>query len=772
MRTCMRLKFTFFLVVILGWSASALAFEPFKVEELRVEGLERISLGTVYNYLPVKVGDVMDEPLSSAAIHALFRTGFFRDVVLEREGNTLVVFVAERPAIASIEFEGNSDIPTDQLTEQLKLIGFSQGRVFDRSMLDKVKQELKRQYLGRGKYNARIRSIVTPQERNRVAIKLEIAEGEVASIHHLNIVGNRSFTEKELERKFLLGTDGGWFSDKDQYSKQKLAADLETLRSFYMDKGYINFAVVSTQVSITPDKRHVYITINVNEGEKYTVRDVQIQGDTIVPKEQLAELIPIQSGEVFSRKKITQSTQRIGDALGNHGYAFANINPIPEVDKDKREVSLTYFVDPGKRVYVRRINLSGNIRTDDEVLRRELRQMEGGWISTSAIERSRTRLNRLGYFEDVSVKTPTVPGTSDQVDLDMGVVERSTFGSFNFGVGYGNEQGMLVNASIDWQNFMGSGKKFSINFDNSKVNRVYSLNFTDPYHTLDGVSRSIRMFYRETDSGEANTADYTTDNFGASVRYGVPVSEYDTVRYGLSYEHTRLNTDELTSQEILDFCADAATAEDCQFESYNVDVGWSRDSRNRAIFPDEGGNLLLSGEVSLPVSDTSLNFYRLRLNKQHYFPLTDSLTYTVEGEAAYADVYGVNNLLAPYNRYYAGGIRSVRGFRGNRLFSTAGTRDENNDPLGGNARLLGKMELIFPPPWELDSKSMRLMAFIDAGNVYNTNEGIELDQLRYSTGLSMVWMTPVGPLTFSYALPLNDEEGDEVENFQFTLGTL
>lgn len=768
----MRLMRPLLFCAALGWSASSLAFDAFQVKELRVEGLERISLGTVYNYLPLKVGDVVDEPLSSAAIHALFRTGFFRDVVLEREGDTLVVFVAERPAIASIEMEGNSDIPTEQLTEQLKLIGFSQGRVFDRSMLDKVKQELERQYLARGKYNVRIRSTVTPQERNRVAVKLEIAEGEVASIHHLNIVGNHAFDEDDLTDKFLLGTDGGWFSDKDQYSKQKLAADLETLRSHYMDNGYINFDVLSTQVSITPDKRHVYITINISEGEKYTVREVLIQGETLVPREQLAELVSIQPGAVFSRKEVTESTQRISDALGNLGYAFANINPIPDLDKEKREVTLSYFVDPGKRVYVRRINLSGNIRTDDEVLRREMRQMEGAWISTSKVERSRTRLNRLGYFDDVTVKTPTVPGSPDLVDLNMNVIEHTTFGSFNFGLGYGDTEGVLVNASIDWQNFMGSGKKFSINFDNSDVNRTYSFNFTDPYSTVDGVSRTVSMFYRESDYAEEDISDYATDSYGAALRYGVPVSEYDTVRYGVGYEHTRLFTTSDTSIEILDFCSDAATVEDCQFDTYSLEAGWSRDTRNRAIYPDKGGLLSLTGEVAVPLTDTSLNFYKLRLNKQHYFPLFKSLAYFIEGEAAYADVYGESTLLAPFERYYAGGIRSVRGFRGNSLTSTDGTRDEFGDPLGGNARLLGKMELIFPPPWELDSKSMRFMAFVDGGNVYNTDESVDLDQLRYSTGLSMAWMTPVGPLTFSYAWPLNDKENDEVERFQFTLGTL
>lgn len=761
-----------FLLLALGWSLNVQAFEPFQIEELKVEGLERIAIGTVYNYLPLKKGDTLDEDLSSAAIHALFKTGFFRDVVLERDGNTLIVFVTERPAIASIEIKGNTDIPTDKLTEQLNRIGFSEGRVFDRSMLDKVKQELERQYLALGKYNIRIRETITPLERNRVAVKLEIAEGEVASIHHLNIVGNHAFSEDELKKKFLLGTDGGWFSSRDQYSKQKLSADLETLRSYYQDRGYINFDILSTQVSITPDRRNVYITINVDEGEQYTVREVKIAGDTVVPKEQLAELVSVKSGDIFSRKEVVDSNKRISDALGNLGYAFANINPIPDIDKDKREVTLTYFVDPGKRVYVRRINLTGNVRTDDVVLRREMRQMEGGWISTSKIERSRTRLNRLGYFDDVTVKTPAVAGSPDQVDLDMAVAEQATFGSFNFGIGYGDTQGVTANASVDWQNFMGTGQKFSINVDNSSVSRRYSFNFTDPYATIDGVSRSISMYYRETDAGAANIADYTTDSYGAALRYGVPVSEYDTFRYGFGYEHTLLHLKDTTSAEIVNFCADAATTEDCQFDAYNLELGWVHDTRDRAIFPHKGGTLTLSGQVAMPLSDTSLSFYKARLNEKHYFPLTNSLTFAMEGEGAYANTYGDSKVLAPYERYYAGGIRSVRGYKGNTLISTAGTVDSNGDPLGGNARVLGNMELVFPPPWDLENKSMRFMAFVDAGNVYNTGEGIELDLLRASTGISMVWLTPVGPLTFSYAWPINEKDIDQVEHFQFTLGTL
>lgn len=760
------------LVLLLSWCVSSVAADAFVIEDIRVEGLQRISVGTVYNYLPLKVGDRLDEEKSDAAVHALFKTGFFRDVVLERDGNTLIVFLAERPAIASIDIEGNSDIPTEQLTENLKLIGFSEGRVFDRSMLEKVKQELKQQYLAMGKYNARIRSTVTPQERNRVAIRIEIAEGEVASIHHLNIVGNRAFDEEELIGKFQLGTEGGWFSSSDQYSRQKLAADLETLRSHYLDNGYINFDVLSTQVTITPDKKHVYITINIFEGEQYTVRDVVIQGKTIVPKSQLEPLISIKKGELFSRRAVTESNKRISDALGDVGYAFANVNPIPDIDKEKREVTLTYFIDPGKRVYVRRINLSGNVRTDDEVLRREMRQMEGGWISTSKVERSRTRLNRLGYFEDVTVSTPAVPGSTDQVDVNYDVQEMASFGSFNFGIGYGDVQGFLINASVNWNNFLGSGKRLSLAFNNSQISRTYSFSSTDPYWTVDGVSRSISLYYRETDAGAANTADYTRDSYGASLSFGVPVSEYDTVRYGGRYEHSKLNVDSDTSKEILDFCSDAATSSyECEFDTYSLELGWTHDTSNRAIFPTEGGKLTLTGEVALPAGDDSLTFYKVRLNKKHYIPLAKYLTLGMEAEAAYADVYGDSKVLAPYERYFAGGISTVRGYRSNSLYSTAGTLDSYGDPLGGNARLLGNLELIFPPPWEPENNSMRLKAFVDAGNVYDTYESVELDQLRMSTGLSLAWLTPVGPLTFSYAMTLNDEPGDETEAFQFTLGT-
>ncbi len=770
---------TIVFFLLLSWQLPVSALESFTIDDIRVEGLQRISVGTVYNYLTLEKGEILDSGRASAAVRALFKTGFFEDVVLEREGNTLVVFVAERPAIASVEIEGNSDIPTDQLEANLKMIGLSEGKVFNRSMLDKIRTELQRQYLSLGKYNAQVRTEVKRRERNRVALRIEVAEGEVAAIHHLNIIGNKAFSEKELRDKMILSSDGGWFGGDDQYSKQKLSGDLATLRELYLNNGYVNFLVNSTQVTITPDKRHVYITINMTEGKQYRVSEVTISGDTVVPKAKLQEMITLYKGDIFSRKELTQSSKRITDALGDNGYAFANINPIPKLDEENLQVALNYYIDPGKRVYIRRINISGNKQTQDEVLRREMRQMEGGWIASTKVERSRTRLHRLGFFDDVKVATPTVVGATNQVDLDIDVVEKESFGSFNFGIGYGDTQGLTMNTSVDWENFMGSGQRFSINFNNSDVNTVYSIDVTDPYYTLDGVSRNLKLFYRESDSAAANTTDYTSDSFGAGLGFGVPVSEYDTVRYRFDYEHTMLNTSTSTSTEILDFCTDTAEALDCEFGSYKVTGSWSRDTRNRTIFPTEGGVLSFSSEVAVGGAAglgeefrEAPQFYKLRMNKKHYLKLSDWLTFGFKGEAAYANVYGDSTVLAPYERFYAGGIRTLRGYQTNRLFSTPGTLDNYGLPLGGNARLLGSAELVLPPPFDLESKSMRFTAFIDAGNVYNTNEAVDFDQLRLTYGMALNWITPVGPLVFSYGWPINAKDGDRLESFQFSLGMM
>lgn len=769
------------LALLLVVAQHVTAAEPFTIEDIRVEGLQRIAVGTVFNYLPLKKGDVMDEKSGTAAIRALYKTGFFTDVILERDGDVLIVFVTERPAIASIEIDGNKDIPTDQLKENLKRIGFAEGRVFDRSMLDKVELDLKQQYLAMGKYSVQVKSTVTPLERNRVGIRLDIAEGDVASIKHLHIVGAKAYSESELLDELNLGVSAplAFFSDRDKYSKQKLGADLEVLRSRYMNNGYLNFEILSTQVSITPDHRDVYITIALFEGHQYRIKDVRLAGELILPEEELRKLVSIKSGDIFSRKEITESTSRISERLGDTGYAFANVNPVPDVDEEKREVSLTFFVDPGKRVTVRRINITGNAKTQDEVLRRELRQMEGGVISTEQIKRSRTRLNRLGYFEDVNVETPTVPGTQDQVDINIAVKERQAFGSLNFGIGYGDAQGFLINTSVTQDNFLGTGNRFSLEFNNSEVNTIYSFSMTDPYFTIDGISRTLNLFYRTTDAEAANVSSYTTDAYGGGIGFGVPVSEFDTVRYGFNYEHTKLNTTDTSSTQILDFCVDNATVDDCSFEAYKLSSSWTHDTRDKTIFADSGELISLSGEVAAPVSDSSLNFYKLRYSHKNFYPLRDGITFTASGELAYANVYGDSLSLAPFERYFAGGTRTIRGYRSNRVGSLATLDPVTYDPLGGNARVLANLELLFRPPFAEKSNSSRLSAFIDAGNVYaasglgfNKQKLVDAaHELRYSAGIGFYWITPVGPLSFSYARAINSQSWDSLERFQFTLGT-
>lgn len=742
------------------------AMDPFVIEDIRVEGLQRISIGTVFNYLPLKRGDTVDDKATVEAIQALYRTGFFQDVVLEREGDTLVVFVAERPAISSITFEGNKSIPTEQLLENLKRIGFAEGRVFDRSLLDKVEQELKRQYLAMGKYDMRLKSTVTPEERNRVAVRVDVAEGEAATIYRINIVGNKAYSNEELLRSFQLGPRPPFalFSDKDKYSKQKLSGDLETLRSWYLDRGYINFKIESTQVSITPDYGHIYVTINVTEGERYTVRDVKVAGDSIVPHEVLRELISVEPGEIFSRRKITESTTRISDRLGDEGYAFANVNAIPDVDEEKKEITLTFFVDPGKRVYVRRINVIGNAKTQDEVIRRELRQMESAWLSTERVKRSRTRLERLSYIESVTVETPTVPGSNDQVDVNYTIQEREAFGSLNFGIGYGDSQGVMFNASVSQDNFLGSGQRYSIDLNRSEVSTVYSLNVVNPYFTMDGVSRSLNFFYRTTDAGEASVTSYLTDSYGVGIGFGIPVSEFDTVRIGADYEHTYLKSVTDTAAEIQQFIADNGDT----FDAYKLNLSWTRDSRNRFLFPSEGSLLTVGTEVATPAGN--LQYYKVNYRHKKFVPLTEAITFTAGGELAYGHSYGeTSGNLPPFQRYYAGGSRTVRGFRANNL----GPKDEYGDPVGGNARVVGNLELILPGPFGENSKSIRLGAFVDAGNVYDTDQGkVDLGELRYASGVSLYWMTPVGAMTFTVAKALNAKVEDTTESFQFNLGTL
>ena len=744
---------------------AAHAFQPFVVEDIRVEGLQRISAGTVFNYLPVNVGQSMDEADSEAAIKALFKTGFFNDVYLVRNGNVLVIYVTERAAISSIEIEGNQDLDNDALLDGLEQIGLAEGRVFDRSLLEKVEQELRRQYFSSGKYAVKIDTTVTPLERNRVGILIDISEGRAARIKQINIIGNEVFPDKELLDKFSLSTPNIFsrFTKSDQYSKQALSADLEILRTYYLDRGYLKFQINSTQVSITPDKKDIYITINIVEGEQYKVKVVTLSGDLVVPAEEIFPLININPGDVFSRKRVTGATEQVSSLLGNQGYAFANVNTVPELDDEKHEVSLGFFVDPGHRVYVRRINIAGNTGTRGEVVRRELRQMEGGWFSANKVERSRARINRLGYFEDVNVETLPVPGTTDQLDVNYSVTEVSS-GSVSAGLGFSQSSGLLFNASITQDNVLGSGKRMSLTFNNSEFSQVYSFSYVNPYWTVDGISRGFGAFFSKVDAEEANLADYTTDTRGADVNFGVPINETDRFRFSLGYQGLDLKVGTVSAivqREVDIFVAKHGDSYDDAVFTFS----WSHDSRNRALFTDYGATQSLSLETTSPGS--GLEYYKIDYRQQRFIPLTRELTLSLKGRVGYGDGYGDFDQLPFFENFFAGGTRSVRGFRDN----TLGPVTFDGDPLGGSFLLTFSSEVFFPVPFLDDSSGMRLGAFLDVGNVFKDYNDFEAGDLRYSIGLSGLWVSPLGPLSVSVALPLNDKDEDDVQNFQFNVGS-
>ncbi len=749
------------LVSMLLVSPLSWAITPFVIKDIRLDGLQRISPGTVFNYLPVSVGDTLDDAGSAEAIRILFKTGFFEDVRLASEGNVLVIIFKERPTIASIKITGNKDIKSEDLTKAMKHIGLAEGDVFSRSSLDKVERELQRQYFSQGKYGVKIKVSVQPLDLNRVDIGIDIAEGTSAKIAHINIVGNQAFSDEDLLKRFELSTETlfSFFTSSDQYSKQKLAADLETLRSYYLDRGYINFNIDSTPVSISPDKGSVYITINVTEGEQFTVAEVNLAGNLVVSEAELRKLIMLSAGTIFSRKTVTESASQIAERLGAEGYAFANVNPVPEIDKQNNRVTVTFVIDPGKRIYVRRINIEGNTKTRDEVVRRELRQMEGGLLSTDKINRSRIRLQRLGYFQDVNIETPAVPGAPDQVDVNVSVTERS-LGTLTAAVGFSQVQGLLLSASITQDNFLGSGKRISAEINNSRVNTVYSFSYTNPYYTEDGVSRGFRGFLRQTDASKLNIGSFTSDVFGGGVNYGIPLSEFDTARVNFDYEHTVIKTTNFTPSSYLDFInANADT-----FDIIKLSLGWSHDTRNRAIFADRGMLQNLSSEIALPVG--GLEFYKISSRTQVYYPLTNSLTLFLNGDLAYGDSYGDTTELPFFERFYAGGAYSVRGYQANSL-----GEQESGRAVGGTVKLVGNVEVIFPAPFLEDSKSFRMSAFFDIGNVFPGLEEVNTDDLRYSVGVSAIWLSPLGPLTFNLSKPLNSQEGDSTQAFQFSLGT-
>ncbi|MDB5902447.1 MAG: surface antigen [Betaproteobacteria bacterium] len=746
-------------VLALALSAvPAQAIEPFVIKDIRVEGIQRTEAGTVFSYLPVKVGDTMTDEKASQTLRALFATGFFRDVSIEAEDGVLVVLVQERPSVAQIEFTGLKEFDKETVLKAMNQIGLAEGRIFDKGLLDRAEQELKRQYLSRGRYAASVSTTVTPLERNRVALNFTIDEGDTAKIRQISIIGNQAFSEKDLLKQISLRTPGllTWYSKADQYSRQKLSADLETLRSYYLDRGYLEFNIDSTQVSITPDKKDIYITVALSEGPKYTVADVKLAGELLLPEADLRKLITLKPGEVFSRARVAESTKAISDRLGNEGYAFANVNAAPDLDKDKRTAAFTFFVDPGRRVYVRRINIAGNNRTRDEVIRREMRQLEGGWFSSEKIANSRTRIDRLGYFTEVNLETPAVQGTTDQVDVNVSIAEKPT-GAVLLGAGFGSGEGVILSGSVTQQNIFGSGKHVSIGLNTSKLNTTYALSFTDPYYTVDGISRGFDLYSRKVDASNAGLGDYSTKTIGGAIRFGVPVTELDTINYGLGYERTSISTFADSPLIYLDYVAAFGNKNDAILGT----VGWTRDSRDSLIYPTKGTLQRVSGEVGLP--GASLNYYKAQYQYQRYQPLTRDYTLMLNGEIGYGAGYNDTSTLPFFKNFYLGGVNSLRGFR---VF-TVGPKDIQGNPRGGSHKLLGNAEFLFPFPGLQGERSVRMSAFMDTGM---TGENYSLNQMRVSAGLGVLWVSPMGPLKISVAAPVRSQPDDRKQIFQFTFG--
>ncbi|SFZ79360.1 outer membrane protein assembly factor BamA [Chitinimonas taiwanensis] len=752
------------LLAVFGLATPAYAFEPFVIKEIRVEGIQRTEAGTVFNYLPVKVGDRMDDEKAQAAVKALFATGFYRDVRIEADQDVLVVALDERPVIAAIQINGAKEFESDQLLKALRENGLAESRTFDQSVLGSAEQELKRQYYSRGKYSVQIKTTVTRLERNRVSIGFDISEGLVATIKQINLVGNETYKESELKDSFQLNTGGwfSWFTKSDQYSKPKLQADIEALRSFYLDNGYLEFNINSQQVALSDDKKDMFLTVNLEEGKQFTVSAVRFAGDLIVPEAELAKLVDIKPGEVFSRAKINAATEQISDRLANEGYAFANINAVPEINQEKSQAAFTFYVDPGRKTYVRRVNISGNTRTRDEVIRRELRQLEAAPFAGWKIKRSKERLDLLGYFSEVNIDTPLVADSTDQVDVNVTVVEKQT-GNIQVGAGYSQSEGMVLSGSIAQANIFGSGKYLKLELNTSSSSRVYALSFTNPYATPDGVSRGFDIYKRSYDASESSTSigAYLNDTVGLGMRWSVPVSEYDSVNFGLTGERSKLTVYQNSPQRYIDFVNKNGDTN----LTFLGTAGWARDTRDSALFPTRGRLMTVSGEVALPGGD--IQYAKLTAQHQWFVALNKTFTFLWNVEAGIGKGYS-GDTLPFYSSFFAGGVGSVRGYES----SSLGRVDSAGNNLGGNRRLVSNLELLLPMPGMKNDKSVRLSAFVDGGSVWGEGQKFALDDLRYSTGVALSWLAPVGPMKFSYAKPLNAKADDKLERFQFSLGQI
>ncbi len=740
-----------------AWAAA------FVVRDIEVNGLERVAAGTVLNYLPARVGEQFNDAKSADAIRSLFQTGLFEDVQLGRRGDVLVVTVVERPAIGELNIKGNRKIPTDKLMEALKLRNISKGDTLDKEALATIQREFAEQYQGMGHYGVDIKTTIDALPRNRVAVNININEGNVARIQKVKIVGNKAFPESVLLKQLDSGPSGAFsipfLSDSDKYSKEKLMGDLDKLNSFYRDRGYINFEITSADVSMSPDKKDIFLNVSVNEGNQYRIGDVSLAGNPGLSQQQLGEAIKLHKGDVFSQKALEETRKNLSSKLGSQGYAFTKVVATPEFDEANQQVGITLSVDQGKRTYVRRIDIRGNNRTKDEVYRRELRQVESSWFSKEQVERSKTRLQRLPYVEEASIEAEPVAGTEDQIDLIVTVKERSS-NQFRVGAGYSQSQGVLFNVNLNQDNFMGTGKKLDVNVDNSKVNKNYSVGYTDPYYTPDGISRGFSGYYKEYDAEAQDISSYASNRYGGSVNYTVPLSEHDSVYASVGAEKREIVLGAEPAQRIKDFVATNGS----EYTQVPVTVSYVHDTRNRTVFPSEGQRHRVSLQAAAPGSD--LQYQKLSYDGAVYQPITDNVTFAVKGKVGTSNTSGKLDETPFFDKYYAGGINSVRGFED----SSLGARDEKDDPTGGDVMVAGTAEVQFPVPFAEDVKGLKMSAFVDGGNVFPEAGDVKADEIRYSAGVGAVWLSPIGPFEVSYAKPLNAETGDKEQKVQFSIG--
>ncbi|MCK6370248.1 MAG: outer membrane protein assembly factor BamA [Gammaproteobacteria bacterium] len=765
------------------------------IRDIRVEGLQRISEGTVFNYLPLNIGDQPNQQRVQEALRAVYATGFFDDIEFRWDDGTLVIAVAERPSIEDFTITGNKDIKTEDLTESLSGIGLKAGRIFNRSVLDEVEQSLTDQYFSQGKYAARVATEVEELPDNKVRIAIKITEGDRARMRQINIVGNRSFTDDEIREKFQLKMPN-WLSfirQDDRYSREALQGDLESVRSFYMDQGFADFRIESSQVALSPDKKSIYVTINIAEGERYKISEVKLAGDLILTEEELNPYVLFKPGQTYSQRVITQSAELIRLRLGEEGYAFATVEPVPDLDREERTVGITLYVEPKNRVYVRRVNFSGASAANDEVFRREVRQFEGGYLSNSKLERSKIRLQRLPYVEKVEFSTNPVPGTPDLVDVDF-EIEEGLPGQFGGGIGYSESQKFLLNGSFVHTNFLGTGNRVAADVSTSEFRTIYSISHTDPYTTIDEVSRTVSLSFRDITQFTSGASDFSTENFVASVEYGYPLTEFQRLIFGFNWQEAELLADSFSSAQAREWVQNngdtyveklngGGELYGTYYSSLGLVGGWVFDSRNRALFADRGARHRVILNSTVPGAD--VEFYTVNYDGVQYLPLTRSLTASVNVNLSYGGSLGDTTSLVPFRNYFAGGPNTVRGYRENYL----GPRDSFGNPYGGNALVAAQTEVILPIPEKWQART-RVTLFYDIGNVFSTEDvsftapngitpidyDLDLGELKQSVGISAQWLAPLGLFRFSYGFPLNSDDrtalsyGDDTEQFQFSIG--